>query len=67
MFNVTIIPGAGHGLNLEYDHPTTYASVLNFLLQNGCGPSSSTTNSTSTGSYGGSTSTSTGSSWPSSK
>ena len=33
-----IVPGAGHGLNLEYSHPTTYASVLNYLVNNGCGP-----------------------------
>ncbi len=34
-FEVTIIPGAGHGLNLEYSHPTTYASILNYFAQNG--------------------------------
>ena len=38
-FEVTIIPGAGHGLNLEYTHPQTYSSILNYFVQNGLGPS----------------------------
>lgn len=37
-FTVTIIPGAGHGLNYEYTHPQTYASVLNYFVQNGLAP-----------------------------
>jgi pimeloyl-ACP methyl ester carboxylesterase len=40
-FEVTIIPGAGHGLNLEYTHPTTYASILNYFVQNGLAPGGS--------------------------
>jgi hypothetical protein len=38
---LTAVPGAGHGLNLEYSHPTTYASVLNYFVQNGLGPDGS--------------------------
>ncbi|KAL7792434.1 hypothetical protein V8C37DRAFT_416327 [Trichoderma ceciliae] len=30
-FNTTIIPGAGHGLNMGFSHKVTYASMLNFL------------------------------------
>ncbi|KAL6909138.1 hypothetical protein GGI43DRAFT_429755 [Trichoderma evansii] len=30
-FNTSIVPGAGHGLNLGYSHKTTYASMFNFL------------------------------------
>ena len=37
-FKVNIIGQSGHGLNLEYDHPTTYATMLDYLLQNGLGP-----------------------------
>jgi pimeloyl-ACP methyl ester carboxylesterase len=37
-FEVIIVPGAGHGLNLEYSHPFTYGSVNNFFIQNGKGP-----------------------------
>lgn len=29
---------SGHGLNLEYDHPTTYAIMLDYLVQNGLAP-----------------------------
>lgn len=34
-FEVSIVPGAGHGLNLEYSHPTTYGTILEFLSGNG--------------------------------
>jgi pimeloyl-ACP methyl ester carboxylesterase len=37
-FKVSIIPGAGHGLNLQYSHPTTYATILNFFVQSGVAP-----------------------------
>jgi pimeloyl-ACP methyl ester carboxylesterase len=39
-FKVTIIPGAGHGLNLEYTWPITYASVNDYFVQNGLAASS---------------------------
>jgi pimeloyl-ACP methyl ester carboxylesterase len=29
----TIVPGAGHGLNLEYSHPFTYKSVNEFFVE----------------------------------
>jgi pimeloyl-ACP methyl ester carboxylesterase len=37
-FEVTIVPGAGHGLNFEYSHPFTYAKINDFFIQNGKGP-----------------------------
>lgn len=37
-FEVSIVPGAGHGLNLAYSHPVTYATILNFFVQNAGGP-----------------------------
>lgn len=30
-FNSTVIPGAGHGLNLGYSHTETYSKILHFL------------------------------------
>jgi pimeloyl-ACP methyl ester carboxylesterase len=30
-FEAFVVPSAGHGLNLEYSHPTTYAQILQFL------------------------------------
>lgn len=33
-FNATIIPGTGHGMNMEYTHPLTFATMLDFLDQN---------------------------------
>ncbi|KAF2723183.1 hypothetical protein K431DRAFT_220490 [Polychaeton citri CBS 116435] len=33
-FEAFIVPNAGHGLNLEYSHPVTYATILNFLVNN---------------------------------
>ncbi|KAH8894514.1 alpha/beta-hydrolase [Thozetella sp. PMI_491] len=30
-FEVVVIPEAGHGLNLEYSHPTTYGAILDFV------------------------------------
>lgn len=36
--NRSIVANAGHGLNLEYSHPQTYNIMLDFLVQNGCGP-----------------------------
>lgn len=35
---------AGHGLNLEYDHPTTYAKMLDYLVQNGLAPAEGSCN-----------------------
>ncbi|KAK5102261.1 hypothetical protein LTR70_000047 [Exophiala xenobiotica] len=37
-FEVSIISGAGHGLNLHYTHPTTYGTMQNFLLQHSLAP-----------------------------
>ncbi|KAI5370061.1 putative alpha/beta hydrolase-1 [Septoria linicola] len=37
-FKVSIIPGAGHGLNLQYTHVQTYKTILDFFVQNGVGP-----------------------------
>ncbi|KFA66079.1 hypothetical protein S40285_08137 [Stachybotrys chlorohalonatus IBT 40285] len=34
VFNATIVPGAGHGLNFGYSHVTTYSAMLNFLGKN---------------------------------
>ena len=36
-FQVFIVPGAGHGLNLQYTHPTTYSTINSFLASNGLG------------------------------
>ncbi|KAI1102804.1 Alpha/Beta hydrolase protein [Jackrogersella minutella] len=33
-FQAVVVPGAGHGLNLEYSAPSTYTSILDFLDQN---------------------------------
>lgn len=44
---------AGHGLNLEYDHPTTYATMLNYLVQNGLAPQKSSCSGGNNGGYGG--------------
>ncbi|KAI1076769.1 Alpha/Beta hydrolase protein [Whalleya microplaca] len=33
-FETVIVPGAGHGLNLEYSWPTTYSSILDFFDKN---------------------------------
>ncbi|QDS74961.1 hypothetical protein FKW77_004889 [Venturia effusa] len=30
-FTGVIVPGAGHGLNLEYSHPLTYSTILDYL------------------------------------
>lgn len=30
-FNATVVPGAGHGLNLGYSHTFTYNTMLEFL------------------------------------
>jgi pimeloyl-ACP methyl ester carboxylesterase len=32
---VFIVPGAGHGLNLEYSHPLTYGTINDYFVQNG--------------------------------
>ncbi|KAF4444411.1 hypothetical protein F53441_11136 [Fusarium austroafricanum] len=32
-FNTTVIPGAGHGLNMAYSHTKTYDAILNFLSE----------------------------------
>lgn len=37
-FKVSIIPRAGHGLNLEYSAPQTYQTILDFFVENGVGP-----------------------------
>lgn len=34
-FEAFVVPGAGHGLNLQYTHSLTYGTILNFLAQNG--------------------------------
>ncbi|KAK3064732.1 hypothetical protein LTS18_004469 [Coniosporium uncinatum] len=44
-FEVVIVPGAGHGLNLEYSHPFTYGTINNFFVQQGNGPAGATTQS----------------------
>lgn len=33
-----VVPKTGHGLNFQYTWPTSYGSVLEFLVQNGCEP-----------------------------
>ncbi|GIZ40115.1 hypothetical protein CKM354_000346700 [Cercospora kikuchii] len=37
-FKVSIIPGAGHGLNQLYSHVQTYKEILDFFVQNGVAP-----------------------------
>ncbi|KAF9761003.1 hypothetical protein IL306_004015 [Fusarium sp. DS 682] len=32
-FNTTVVPGAGHGLNLGYSHTVTYDAILDFLSE----------------------------------
>jgi pimeloyl-ACP methyl ester carboxylesterase len=32
--STTVVPGAGHGLNLEYSHPVTYKAINDFFVQN---------------------------------
>jgi pimeloyl-ACP methyl ester carboxylesterase len=39
VFNVSIVATAGHGLNLEYTAPQTYATMLDFFARNGLAPS----------------------------
>lgn len=39
-FKVGIVPGAGHGLNLQYTHVRTYATILEFFKTNGLSPMS---------------------------
>ncbi|KAK5703538.1 hypothetical protein LTR17_022017 [Elasticomyces elasticus] len=34
-FEVVIVPNAAHGLNLEYSHPFTYATINNYFIANG--------------------------------
>ncbi len=34
-FQAFVVPNAGHGLNLEYSHPTTYAHIQQFLAGHG--------------------------------
>ncbi|KAL6250998.1 hypothetical protein RBB50_001206 [Rhinocladiella similis] len=34
-FDAFVVPDAGHGLNLEYSHETTYQYISNFLVGNG--------------------------------
>ena len=36
-FEVFIVPGSGHGLNLEYSHDITYQNIEMFLAKNGRG------------------------------
>lgn len=33
-FNATVVPGTGHGMNMEYSHPVTYGAMLDFLDSN---------------------------------
>lgn len=40
-FKVDIVMGAGHGLNYQYTHPTTYKDILDFFASSGVGPMSS--------------------------
>lgn len=40
-FEVFIVPGTGHALNLEYTHPTSYSTINTFLDSNGLAASSS--------------------------
>ena len=55
-FEVVIVPNAGHGLNLEYSHPFTYATINKYFVQNGvaanatCSSSSAPAGSSSTAS-----------------
>lgn len=37
-FKVAIVPGAGHGLNLEYTAPRTYVTINDFFKTNGLAP-----------------------------
>lgn len=30
-FNATVVPGAGHGLNMGYSHEFTFDAILDFL------------------------------------
>ncbi|KAK5172667.1 uncharacterized protein LTR77_002787 [Saxophila tyrrhenica] len=47
--DVTIIPGAGHGLNLQYTHPQTYSSILNWFADNGLAADGSSSGGSSSG------------------
>lgn len=47
-FEAFIVPGAGHGLNLEYSHPLTYSTILEYLKSNGLGASGSSSGGSST-------------------
>ncbi|KAF2159139.1 hypothetical protein M409DRAFT_71260 [Zasmidium cellare ATCC 36951] len=40
-FQVDIVKGAGHGLNYQYTHTTTYNDILSFFEQNGLAASGS--------------------------
>jgi pimeloyl-ACP methyl ester carboxylesterase len=31
--STTVVPGAGHGLNLEYSHPVTYKAINDFFVR----------------------------------
>ncbi|OCT52015.1 hypothetical protein CLCR_08711 [Cladophialophora carrionii] len=42
--NVTIVPGGGHGLNMEYGHETVYRAMNDFLGSSGLGAHSSRRN-----------------------
>ncbi|KAF7559040.1 hypothetical protein G7046_g5099 [Stylonectria norvegica] len=33
VFNTSVVPGAGHGLNYQYSHTFTYNTILNFLSE----------------------------------
>ncbi|CAK4028180.1 alpha beta-hydrolase [Lecanosticta acicola] len=37
-FQVTIVPGTGHGLNLQYTYQFTYKTINDFFVANGDGP-----------------------------
>lgn len=65
-FEAFIVPNAGHGLNLEYSHPLTYTTILNFFESHGLGPNaagSSSAGSSATGTATASSSTASSSSW----
>lgn len=51
-FEVSIVPGAGHGLNYQYTHVRTYKTILDFFVNNGVGPSGSKGDNDSPKGYG---------------
>ncbi|KXT13252.1 hypothetical protein AC579_1736 [Pseudocercospora musae] len=62
-FEVSIVKGAGHGLNYQYTHVVTYKTILDFFVNNGVGPSGSK-GGNGGGSSGGSAGSDSGSGYP---